>query len=705
VSAAAAAQGADDNITVILRPGQEQGQIDAVLGALKNSGRPVTIRWEEPGSAAALPATSTSDPAPAAPTGLWSSFEAGLALGIQGLARIGELPRDFAERWRRIRNGTTLGVLGRFVGLVAAAALCAWIVHRLLRSLLGADQARPDHLGRFSASVRRLFVDLAALGIFVLVGRIGLGHVLPAADLAHDLGERLLDGVALAALYIVVGRFLLMPADAGGQLLQIPNPSWHFGMLTAYGVFGAFIGQTVRLAQRLESDAVAIEGWFLLTATLITLLKLWWFWGGRHDIAALVRGHRGDNAVGLLHGMAAASLPWLFIAAAVLIWVVGCIAAVAPQRAHWGAAAGITQILVIVVPLAAMGIDALAHALIARRHREGAPRPLRAATAAVARTLVTGSVWVLGLYAIMRVWSFYLLDPASGTTLAAIGAAVRIGAALAVGWAIWSFLNAYFTAYAPKPRSSVPGDPEEHEAPAQGRLATVLPLVRDLALGAVIAVTGLAVLSGFGVDIGPLLAGFGVVGLAISFGSQSLVRDIVSGIFFMADDAFRLGEYIDTGKLKGTVEKITLRSVQLRHQNGQIHTVPFGQLQAITNFSRDWATMKFTIRLDREADIEKARKTIKKVGQQMQEDPELGPEFILPLKMQGIQDITDTAIVIRLKFTCRPAKPTYLQREALKRVYRALQEATVPLASGAVTVRSGASEPAAAAAATSSTRT
>jgi len=115
-----------------------------------------------------------------------------------------------------------------------------------------------------------------------------------------------------------------------------------------------------------------------------------------------------------------------------------------------------------------------------------------------------------------------------------------------------------------------------------------------------------------GVDIGPLLAGFGVVGLAISFGSQALVRDIMSGIFFMADDAFRVGEYVDTGRLKGTMEKITMRSVQLRHQSGLVHTVPFGQLQAITNASRDWATVKFNIRLERGIDLDQARKIIKR---------------------------------------------------------------------------------------------
>lgn len=129
--------------------------------------------------------------------------------------------------------------------------------------------------------------------------------------------------------------------------------------------------------------------------------------------------------------------------------------------------------------------------------------------------------------------------------------------------------------------------------------------------------------------------------------------------------------------------------MQLRHQSGQIHTVPFGQIQSLTNASRDWATVKFNVRLDHSADIEKARKTIKKVGLALLEEPEFGPHFIAQLKMQGVADITDSAIVIRLKFTAKPNQASMLQREALKRVYRGLNEAGVPFASNAVTVRGG----------------
>ena len=140
---------------------------------------------------------------------------------------------------------------------------------------------------------------------------------------------------------------------------------------------------------------------------------------------------------------------------------------------------------------------------------------------------------------------------------------------------------------------AVPGCPATTTRTSPGsRLQTVLPMLRA-AFGVVIAVVAaLIVLSHLGVDTAPLIAGAGVFGLAISFGSQSLVRDIISGLFYMWDDAFRVGEYIDTGRLKGTVEALGIRSVKLRHHNGPLHTVPYGQLGAVTNQSRDFATIK-----------------------------------------------------------------------------------------------------------------
>jgi small-conductance mechanosensitive channel len=229
----------------------------------------------------------------------------------------------------------------------------------------------------------------------------------------------------------------------------------------------------------------------------------------------------------------------------------------------------------------------------------------------------------------------------------------------------------------------LPGDDDELAAPAS-RLQTILPFLRA-ALGIVIAVLAvLIVLSRLGIDTGPLIAGAGVLGLAISFGSQSLIRDIISGLFYIWDDAFRVNEYIDTGRLKGTVEALGLRSVKLRHQNGPLHTIPYGQLGAVSNLSRDFATMKFNLNLELGTDIELVRRTVKQIGLQMQENPEIAAEILLPLKLQGVADIANRAVVVRLKFTARPVKPSWVQREYLKRLYLAFAEKGISFASNAL---------------------
>ena len=212
-----------------------------------------------------------------------------------------------------------------------------------------------------------------------------------------------------------------------------------------------------------------------------------------------------------------------------------------------------------------------------------------------------------------------------------------------------------------------PGAHAQAATPAS-RLVSLMPLLRTLMGSVIILTAGLIAIAELGVNITPLIAGASIFGLALSFGSQSLVRDIVSGIFFLAEDAFRVGEYIDTGRLKGSVEKLSLRSLRLRHQNGQVHTIPYGQISAVTNFSRDWTTVKFNIKVVRETDLQSLRKTVKQIGQAMQEDPELGPEIIEPLKLQGIVEIQENALVCRLKFTARPVQPTLVQREAIRRI-------------------------------------
>jgi small-conductance mechanosensitive channel len=229
------------------------------------------------------------------------------------------------------------------------------------------------------------------------------------------------------------------------------------------------------------------------------------------------------------------------------------------------------------------------------------------------------------------------------------------------------------------------------------RMQTLLPLARKFVLAILVVMTVMLLLSGLGVNIGPLLAGAGVVGVAIGFGAQTLVRDILTGVFFILDDAFRVGEYVISGTYKGTVEAIGLRAVKLRHHRGSIYTVPFGELHSIQNMSRDWVIDKFSIGITYDSDIEKARKIIKKIGQTLAEDPAYAPNILEPLKMQGVEQFGDFAVEVRVKMKTRPGEQFVIRRKANAMIKQAFDENGIRFAFPTVKVAGG--DPATAAAA------
>ena len=703
MAGAQAAEAKPHRVTIVVKPGQNQAEIETAIRAAGAAGGEVTIVWADaasPGSGA-KPGSGTDVPGAAAPAAAATSplglFQAGLAIGFAGIRRIPEAVDAVAKRFDAAASGHGGPLLWQLALVLVLCAGTAFAGRALLRVAIGhLPRPRDDTMARARSAMRAGLVDLLAIGLFFLLGWSAMTMWLQPTGFAQRVCGDLVKVAAFAGAIIALGRVLLAPpagmaeGGAGQALVPIPHPAWHRTFLNAYGIIGLCLGTVVFWSQLAGAPASASEGVFLLGATFLTILKLVWFGLGRRDIAALFAG----SAPGPVRRVLAWSAPWLFIAIALLIWVVGCMAAISPQAAHWGAAAGATQILVLVVPILALGIDALLKAALAQDAADATP--LRRALRRGGRSLVAGGVWIAGLWAILLIWRSYLVDESALSTLALLQSTLKMSVALVVGWAALRFLRTWFSAYAPNERLAMPGDEQAEDAHPGTRLSTILPLFRDMLLGVVIAVTGLIVLSSIGVDIAPLLAGFGVIGLALSFGSQALVRDIVAGIFFIADDAFRVGEYLDTGRHKGTVERISLRSLRLRHQNGQIHTVPFGQIQAITNFSRDWNTVKFELRFEPDADVDAIRKVVKKIGLGLLEDPELGPQFLQPLKLQGIQELTPNAMVVRLKFSARPGNPAALQREAVKRLLPALRQANLPLASNAVTVRSGTPEAAAA---------
>lgn len=273
---------------------------------------------------------------------------------------------------------------------------------------------------------------------------------------------------------------------------------------------------------------------------------------------------------------------------------------------------------------------------------------------------------VLALFAIvdLPLWMIYQSDGVLGRIVSAV---LDVAAVLLLADLLWVWT-----------KTLIDRRLSEFEAPAHGqlpgpgaRMATLLPLFRKMVFGVIAVMVVLVLLSSFGVNIAPLLAGAGVIGIAVGFGAQALVKDVVSGVFFLLEDAFRVGEYIEMGELRGTVESISLRSLRVRHHLGAVHTIPYGELTSLTNHSRDWAIIKMEFRVPFDTDIKLVKKIVKKIGAELQKNEVYGHHIIEPLKSQGVRRMEEFNMVVGVKFMSEPGQQWTIRRDA----YQAIRDA------------------------------
>lgn len=269
------------------------------------------------------------------------------------------------------------------------------------------------------------------------------------------------------------------------------------------------------------------------------------------------------------------------------------------------------------------------------------------------------------LFGILRIWGIEL-----PVGVAVMRSATAIFTITILSYIFWEASRAYIDRKI-KEESPDQEENDDGEGGAGGsRKATILTLVRRFVLAGLVLIVVMTTLEAVGVNIGALLAGAGILGIAVGFGSQALVKDILSGMFYLIDDAFRVGDYIETAGVKGTVQQIAMRSAKLRHPRGMLYTIPYGSMGSIQNYSRDYIISKLSIRVRYDANINKIKKIIKQINKIIQKDEELGPIMLDKVKSQGVREMDDSAMIVRVKFKTVPGEQFVVRRE----VYRLIQE-------------------------------
>ncbi len=543
--------------------------------------------------------------------------------------------------------------------IFATGFLPRWLTAR-------ANQKRTS--SRFVRALRRLGFELFGIAISLAIAAVAAATILTGPEPSNDVRFELLYVVVRWRLTSMLVTILLRPDDPDIRLLNVDTPAARKIMRSCYYSLAIIIIFTT-LVPFFGLNGVSIPS-LQIPALIIGTISVALFVLAQRQLSVAMPAYRGSI---LFFGSIISLTTWA-------IWSLSVI--FLDFTVYYA---------FLLAALAAWLLLAMVRILdLAKIHQPGVVQqgilslPL---ISAIQRSMFVVAALISG-FILARIWAVevfgFVMDEEFRKIAKALAGSFVV---LVIGYIIYEATRAWAAArFGTESAVAGPEAEDVDELQPRSRLGTIIPFLTGSFLVVIVIIAVLFGLSDLGFNTAPILAGAGIFGLAISFGSQALVRDIVSGIFYMVDDAFRVGEYIEAGRLKGTVEKILLRSLRVRHQNGQFHTIPYGQLGAVTNYSRDWSTIKFNLSLARDSDLEQVRKAAKQCGLRMLEDPEFGPEFILPLKFQGVANITENAVICRFKFTVRPLKPTQVQREALKRLHFAFAEKGVQFATHSVKV-------------------
>jgi small conductance mechanosensitive channel len=273
-------------------------------------------------------------------------------------------------------------------------------------------------------------------------------------------------------------------------------------------------------------------------------------------------------------------------------------------------------------------------------------------------------IYLVAAFGILAAWDVYTMSWLAGEIgQRALGRAILIAAVIVAAVVAWEIVNAHIE------RRLANG------SAVGARARTLLPLGRSAAAIVIVTFAVFTVLSEVGLDIGPLLAGAGVVGLAIGFGSQTLVKDVVTGVFILLENQIAVGDVVKAGDQSGLVEAITIRTLRLRDFDGTLRIVPFSAVTTVANMTKDYSRYVFDVAVSYREDVDRVIGALKEIGTEMLTDPNFGDRILGPLETFGIEKFDESAVIVRARITTKPIAQWDVGREfnmRLKKKFDAL---------------------------------
>ena len=552
-----------------------------------------------------------------------------------------------------------------------AEGILRWGLGRLAPSL---PARRSDtRMIRALFALLGLVLDALPILVFATIAYTILSTTLEPLTRARITLSVLVDATVEARLILCVARNMLLPADAGAVFvpLDAETRNYLYIWIRRFVIWAVF-GYAVPDAAWWLGVPGAIYGLMLNAVGLvIALLAIIFVLQNRAAIAKWIAGAPTPSGWGRIRHSLAEIWPVLAV-----IYISG-IYLIYALRIHGGFAyvARATTLSLIVIVAAQVFIRFVRE--LSRRGFAISPElkvrfPTLEQRANRYIPILTGLagilVYLLAALTVLQAWSvgaFGWLDTDLGRRL--IGNVLSIGLEIFVALALWEIFASAIERYL----SGI----DATGTPRRTRIRTLLPLLRTAMLSVLVVLTSLIILSHIGVNIAPLLAGAGVIGVAIGFGSQALVKDIITGLFILMEDQIAVGDVVDVGKdHAGVVEAITVRTIRLRDQAGTVHTVPFSEVTTVKNLTRDFAYVVARIAISYSEDIDRVVEILRQVSEELMADEDLRPLILDPFDYQGVDTLDASSVVLLVRIRTLPAKQAVVGRAFNRLVKMAFDE-------------------------------
>ncbi|MDQ2106581.1 mechanosensitive ion channel domain-containing protein [Azospirillum isscasi] len=591
-------------------------------------------------------------------------------------------------------------VMERFVG---------WLLARPRNAL--ATRRGTTVLVRIPLLLGRALLELAPIAAFIVVGYAILSVSEPGPRV-RLVALAVINATVILQILLVAARILISPFAPGLRLVRMGDANalrlyrW-VRRLAAVGVYGYFLAEGAYVlglplgayGASLKLLGLAIAG--MLIALILQNRRTVADWmhgnplsGDGDPAATAARESEGQGAV-LRSARRRFADVWhvlaiVYVVVTFGVWVLN----VYGGFEYLARATGITILVAVAARLLVNGINrGLRRGLRMVPDSQGALPPLKDRASLYLPFLhraVKTVIWIGAAMMILYGWGFDTLawtDTRLGQRI--LRSTVTIGLLLAGSVIAWEVVSAMIE------RFLASTDRNGTRIERSARVRTLLPLLRNAFLVVLVTMVSLITLSELGVNIAPLLAGAGVVGLAVGFGSQTLVKDIITGLFILFEDSISIGDVVDVGGgHSGVVEAISIRSIRLRDSSGAIHTVPFNSVSTVKNMSKDFSYALFEVRVAYREDPDRVIELLKDIGTGLQSDALFAPDIMAPLEVMGLDKFQpDSTQLITARFKTRPTRQWGVSREFNRRMKKRFDELGVEVPTGSMQLIVGGQHP------------